>query len=139
MELTRQGKPHDAGRIVAELRFGFWTALLSAPYHNSFWMPGRATLLRTAFRHMPPSQRLRKDIHTRFNDLRLLRNRVFHYESILRRPLIAEHAQLREAIGWISPAMVDIIALVDRFPDIFASEEQRIAARVTTHVVRRSR
>ena len=33
-ELTKNGKPHEPGRIVAELGFGFWTSLFNRKYEH---------------------------------------------------------------------------------------------------------
>lgn len=126
-ELTRRNKPHTAGRIIAELRFSFWTSLLSGPYHSAFWMDRKAAILRGAFPACPPKRRIRKDIHARYNDLRFLRNRVFHFEPIWNRPdLVVEHARIKEAIGWISPALRDLVARSDRFPDVYSDARNEI-------------
>ncbi len=42
-DLTRSGKPHDPGRIVASLSFGFWTELYGPTYDPSI---GRRTIIR---------------------------------------------------------------------------------------------
>lgn len=106
-----------AGRIVAELTFGFWVTLLSGPYEQRIWQPGNYALLTAAFPHVGPMSR--KDIHTRFNNIRELRNRVFHYEAIWNRTnLSQEHADILEAIGWISPTLQQAIQAVDDFPSM---------------------
>lgn len=52
-ELTKQAKPHEAGRIVAELNFGFWHSMLNRPYETGLWHANGATLLAAAFPHLP--------------------------------------------------------------------------------------
>lgn len=126
--LRSQGKPLTAGRIIAELRFGFWTALLSGPYHSHLWMPHQARLLKHVFPNMTNARRIRTDIHRRYDDLRLLRNRVFHYEPIWNRPdLHRDHERLVETVGWINTTVMEAILLIDRFDDTFQHGRGRIS------------
>jgi hypothetical protein len=112
--------PVTAGKLVAELNFGFWVTLLSGPYEQTLWRPNWYALLRTAFPHVANS---RKHIHDRFNAIRLLRNRVFHHEAIWHRPnLPQEHADIHAAIGWISPTLHAAIQAVDNFPANFGGK-----------------
>lgn len=136
--LSERGRPDSAGRIIAELSFGCWTTLLSDPYHSSFWMPGRARLLKDAFPHMTNAKRIRGDIHRRCDTQRYLRNRVFHFEPIwdgvdvpaqqTTISVMDMHNDAIEAIGWISPATRDSILLIDRFDDTFRHGKARIEA-----------
>lgn len=52
-ELTTHRKPHDAGRILAELNFGFWHSMFNRPYEATLWHPNRAELLNQAFPNLP--------------------------------------------------------------------------------------
>lgn len=131
--LIKQGKPspHTAGQIIAELNFGFWTTLLSDPYHSAFWMSNRANLLKLTFPHMKNAQRIRGEIHSQLDTIRLLRNRVFHFEPIWQGLPIAFnepftmkdlpdlHSDALEAIGWMNPTMLTSILILDRFDDTF--------------------
>ena len=116
-ELTARNKPHTADRIVAELKCGFWTTLLSRDYHNSIWTRNHAAPLATAFPHLRGPGFRRDLVHAHFNELRIFRNRLFHFEPIYNHPdLHAKHDRIVEAIGWISPANVGLLAIADRFP-----------------------
>lgn len=127
--LIQRGKDPSADRIVAELHLGFWTTILSRPYHPKFWNPNRGAMLKTVFPRLPIPLRQRHLVHRRYNDLRFLRNRVFHYEPIWNRSdLPAEHARLLETIGWISPAFLATVELLDRFPDTSRHGRDRIRA-----------
>lgn len=115
--LTRQRKSHDAFRVVAEVKFGFWTSLLDKRYERALWQK----LLKTTFPHVPRSMRTRKVLSVRFNALRELRNRVFHHEPIWHwQDLMQHHRDLIEAIGWINPVARDLVCELDRFPDTFS-------------------
>ncbi len=111
--LQRQRKPLDTGRIIAELNFGFWTTLLDSRYEQRLW----PRLIKSSFPHMPKTLRTRKQLSKRFNQIRHLRNRIFHHEPIWYwQDLPHQHQQILEAIGWIEPALVDLVRSVDRFP-----------------------
>ncbi len=138
--LTGRGRPLTAGRIIAELSFGFWTTLLSDPYHSSFWMPRRARMLKDTFPHMTNAIRIRGDIHRRYDILRYLRNRVFHFEPIwdgvpvpfqqaVSMHHVADlHNEVIETIGWISPTMRESVRILDHFDDTYHTSKARIEA-----------
>lgn len=69
----------EASQIVAELTFGFWTTLLSQPYHQGLWAPTGTRFVKTAFPYLPPTPSNRHFVHQRYNAPRLLRNRVMHH------------------------------------------------------------
>lgn len=95
-------------------------------------MPNKAELLKATFPHMRSTKRWRLDVYHRYNTLRLLRNRVFHFERIWNnRHLERNHDELLEAISWISPELRNAISRIDRFPDVFANGRGRIEADVS--------
>ena len=135
-----RNKQVTAGRIIAELHFGFWTTLLSDPYHSSFWMPQKARVLRNAFPYMTNANRTRGNIHRRYDLQRYLRNRVFHFEPVwdgIEVPIQQTttvlnvrdmHNNAIEAIGWISPTTRDSVLTIDHFDDTFRHGKARIEA-----------
>jgi hypothetical protein len=61
-KLTGMNRPHDPGRVVAELDFGFWTSLLSKRYARSSATPSTQhplwpILIAAAFPNMLQAQR----------------------------------------------------------------------------------
>ncbi len=103
------------GRLVAELRFGFWARLLDGVYADwrrgpQFW----PRLLDRAFPHCPPLQRTRKDIHTRFTQIKELRNRVFHHERISHQATLEVYDEILEAVHWIDTTIADALRDRDR-------------------------
>lgn len=113
--LLRDRKSPEAGRVVAELSFGFWTSLFDVRYEQILW----PRLLKTVFPFMPRHIRTRKTLSKRLHRIRHMRNRVFHHEPIWHwHDLTQQHAELREAIGWINPAMLKMIKVLDRFLDV---------------------
>jgi hypothetical protein len=94
--LRLQRKALEPGRIVAELNFGFWVGLFSSKYETNLWRPH----LRTVFGNAP-TPFLRKTVHRALDDIRLLRNRIAHHESILQRPLRQEHELILGSVRWM--------------------------------------
>lgn len=124
-----KGQHPTSGQVVAQLTFGFWTTLLSQPYNQSLWAPHKIALLKAVFPNLPPVPNNRHFIHQRYNNLRLLRNRVMHHEPILFRPdLYQEWEGMIDAIGWISPTTRDSVLAIDHFDDTFHSGKARIEA-----------
>jgi hypothetical protein len=129
LTIARSGKPVIPGRVVAELRFGFWTSLLSSGfgpqgYGTTLWSPNDAALIKQAFPYLAAPNQNRRYVHDRFNTLRLLRNRTMHHEPIwlgmtLRNgrtfPLADLYTDSIEAMSWTSPRLRASIAAFDRF------------------------
>jgi hypothetical protein len=106
-----------AGQLVAELNFGFWTRFFDSRYDNAYWRG----LLRPMLPHLPASLRMHHKLSRRFNKIRRLRNRVFHYEPIWHwRDLEQQHGLILETIGAISPCMRATVETIDRFPNVYA-------------------
>ncbi len=118
-QFTTYHKPHEAGRIVAELPFGFWSSMFNRPY-EPIWYADGARPLTAVFPNLPRTLRNRKHISRRVERIRRLRNRVFHYEPIWNKHDLPErHRQVDEALSWISLDMRDVMALSDRFDRVF--------------------
>lgn len=111
--LQRKNKHVDTGRIIAELNFGFWTSLFKRTYEHTFWHP----LLKVVFPHAPRKLRNRQYFSARLNKIRDLRNRVYHYEPIWYYHLEKWHDEFVQILGWMEPAMVELLEPVDRFPE----------------------
>jgi hypothetical protein len=116
--LVGRGKPRTPSRVVAELNFGFWTALFNRHYEVSFWRPHARTLLP----HASPSDRNVKQIHHDLEQIRELRNRVFHYEPIWsERTLVDSYIDAHRIIAWISPASAKWLGTIDDFPEVYSA------------------
>lgn len=142
-EIANAGKPVTPGRIVAGLDFGFWTGLLSSGY-GAIWTPNNAALIGVAFPHLTAVHRHRGFAHSRFNNIRRLRNRISHHEPIWQgvrlnrgQPLVTlarMYADIVEAIGWVSPTLRDSVNAFDRFPDTLQNGQVTIAAQIKQHL-----
>lgn len=129
------------GRVIASLTFGFWTSLLDTLYGNSpngpqIWVSPSSPLLISAFPYAPGfALGVRRPTFNRLDDIRLLRNRVFHYERIhhgiilpARRPksplkhlsIAHMHADILDMIGWIDPTLQATSLHLDTFGEVEA-------------------
>lgn len=112
--------------MVAGVSYGFWTSLLDRGYGNSIWTDKNpAVLVQRAFPFAPLHFQMRGRVHERFNTIRSLRNRVFHFEPIWKgvrlpngsvAPLHELHADILDTIGWVDPALQATEAALDTFP-----------------------
>lgn len=136
--LTREGKPHEPDRIVAELHFGFWHSMFNSPFEQNLWRPNRSALVGQVFPQAPGKQRNRQQIWDRIDRIRIIRNRVMHYEPIWHRARLADdHSAILEALRWISPDMHDIIALCDRFLLVHGGGRADMQRRIQTEIQKR--
>lgn len=115
-KLQADGKNPSPGRMVAELRFGFWTGFFNKRHAGTGL--GHA-LAHGAFPHAPRAECDLKKLDGRWNRIRDLRNRVFHHERIIHwTDLDAQHTAIQEVIGWISPDLRELARALDRYTAI---------------------
>lgn len=135
--LTLERKRHDSDRVVAELHLGFWHSMFNSPFEGSLWRPDQSALIGQVFPQAPRRRRNRQDVWNRIDKIRIIRNRVMHYEPIWNRPHLAEdHQFVLETLMWISPVMHESIAMCNRFPVVLASRATT-EARVRQEIQRR--
>ena len=106
----------SSDKVVAELTFGFWTALFNKQYAKYFWKP-----LMYAFPLIDPSNKRRDKISYKLNHIRKFRNRIFHYEPVCN-DLIAlaiNHKNILEMLNWINTDIESWTKQIDRFDDIY--------------------
>ena len=111
----------DEGHFIAELNFGFWVSILgnNFEFEQFLWPPLKNSVFPNAHGQQFSS------IRRRFNDIRDLRNRVFHYEPILNLKGISKrHDDVVEAISWIEPALINLLVDVDRFSAVFNNKDK---------------
>ena len=110
------------GRLVAELSFGFWTALFDARYDANGSAPHQLwpSLAADIFPGMPRTLRTRSNMSRYLNQIRDLRNRISHHEPIwdtgpdgltLRR----RYDDLMTFLRWIDAPCWELAKRLDRF------------------------
>ena len=117
-QLRREGKPVQPGRVIAELTFGFWTALFNRHYVTAGLWPG---LLPDVFPGLTTGRTIGM-VRPRLEEVRRLRNRVFHHEPVWNdSDLAAKHGRILEAVSWVCPDTERLVRSVDRFAQVHAS------------------
>lgn len=116
-KLMRRREAATPDKIIAELTFGFWSSLFNVQFQDLLWKE-----LRLVFPRCPKPQRKRHTVSSALNQIRDLRNRVFHHEQLIwiTPPLIDLHSMGMEVIGWIDPQLPAWIAPSDRLPATWA-------------------
>lgn len=116
-KIHKARKPMLAGRIVAELQFGFWSSLFEDYYEKSTpFLPGA---FKGVFPHLPKSLHKRKERKADLETIRILRNRVFHHERIVHwKDLATQHQLILEVVSWVSPELHEMALALDRFSQI---------------------
>lgn len=100
---TRAGVSPPAGKVVAELSFGFWRYLLAKRYTAGLW-----PALRPAFPFLGGSDR--RLLEAPVATVHRLRNRVAHHEPVLAEDLTAVHADVLTIVGAVDPALRSWVA-----------------------------
>lgn len=107
-------------KVLAELTFGFWCSLFNASYQDELWKH-----LRLAFPACPRAERRRRTVSGALNQVRALRNRVFHHEPLLwlTPDLNEQHSKGVTVIAWVDPTLAAWLARHDRFPEMWSSQQ----------------
>jgi hypothetical protein len=114
--LSRESYSTRAGDIIATLSFGFWVHLFDRPHERYIKPP----FLANIFPYLPRKDQTPNTVRHRFASLLHLRNRVFHHEPIWYWPnLVQRHNEIWGTIEWISPAMLNFVKAIDRFPEVY--------------------
>jgi len=114
-----------ADKVVAELTFGFWTALFNKQYARDFWKP-----LMYAFPLLNTVNKRRDKVSYKLNQIRKFRNRIFHYEPICNdlSALAVNHNNILEILNWINADIVAWTTQNNRFESLY---NQAVALRTT--------
>jgi len=110
--LYDHGKNIEPSRIVSELSFGYWTSLFNATYEQTLFR----TALINVFTNAPRFVRKRSILCKTLNDIRKLRNRVFHHEPIWNdNKLQDKHNSILEILYWMNKDMFCFTKSIDTF------------------------
>lgn len=117
-KLQRRAEATTPDKIIAELAFGFWSSLFNVHFQAILWKE-----LRLVFPRCPKPQRQRHTVSSALNQIRDLRNRVFHHEQLLwlNPSLIDLHNKGIEVITWLDPKLPPWLASFDRLPVTWAA------------------
>ena len=114
-QIKNRGEIPTADKINGELTMGFWVSLFNADYDKKLWKD-----LRRAFPNLPKSLRQRKTVSAPLNNIRSLRNRVFHNEAIswnLSR-LSSLHDSIVQVVRWMNQDLPEWMEKIDRYDNV---------------------
>ena len=116
--IIKRGELVTPDKINGELTMGFWVLLFNAKYEMYLWKD-----LRRAFSNMPKDKRQRRNVSAPLNEIRDLRNRVFHNEPVSWSLTRLEdiHHTILDVCGWINPALPSWIKTMERFDKVVLS------------------
>jgi len=122
--ITKRGEQISADKIVAELTLGFWTRLLNAEYEKILWKD-----LRRAFPFIAKKDKTRHNVSSPINQIRNLRNRIFHHEPIAWNltKLDSLHKDTLKVCGWLNKDLPAFINGFDKFDAVLASTRLNLA------------
>jgi hypothetical protein len=106
------------------MAFGSWTAMLGPSFEPDLWAPA----VQNAFPNYSAVTHAvfhRGPIAARFEDLRMLRNRVMHHEPLTKRPsLVSDFDNIVEACAWIDLEAAGWIQHHARFREVLGVRER---------------
>jgi hypothetical protein len=118
--IRKRGETLTASAIVSEVNFGFWSGLLTTLYDPIIWT--RPNVIVDSFPYASGHNRTRRNLFRRFDEIRQLRNRVFHHEAIWHLDLNAQYENIIDALGWLDPSLQTVTKALDRFPEIHTDD-----------------
>lgn len=83
-ECKSASKVRTAGKVIANLNFGFWTNLCAKKYSIKIW--NKMYCFKGVFVNYPNTKPEIAVIAQKLYSIRKLRNRIFHYEQIFQYP-----------------------------------------------------
>lgn len=109
--------------IISSLNLGFWTSLCYVEYEK------KDKLYPALFRDhdfmpkLPTTRRKRHTLSERFENIRKLRNKIFHHEPICHREnLPQDYDDVLEAIQWMSPLLYESTKSLSRFSEVYQNQ-----------------
>ncbi len=117
-DIRRDKKEPTPGRLVAELTFSFWTAMLGSDYEQ-LWQTGLHQIARK-----PNGKGVtRKQLSGPLTPIRVLRNRIAHHEPIIKWDLPKHYGNMVQITSWLSPAAAEWCIQHCRFDEIYPAEK----------------
>ena len=121
--IQRQSRQRSTPRpgvdpVVADLSFGFWSALASKKYEIPIGWQRR---IRVSFPHIPQGVDIRS-VAGPMQRIRDLRNRVAHHEPIFHLKLRSKYNEVMCLTNWSSPDVEWMVRQSCRFQEILANK-----------------
>ena len=112
LQYKRNATPR--GKVIAELSFGFWTAMFNYKY-GKLWQSSLNKVARTK-----KGKGVKQTVYSkRITQARTLRNRIAHYEPIIPLHIKHQYDNIMTLIEWISPDAMEWLEQQSRFYHIY--------------------
>jgi len=112
-----KGRAEVPGDIVAGVSFGFWRGFFFDAFETTW-----RHVVYDVFPHIPSSQANRKKLNARLEEIRRLRNRVFHHESVFNSDPEGRCNRAQEMLGWMSTAALAERRAIDTFVIVYTAD-----------------
>ncbi len=140
-DLEQNRKSVTPGALVAELRLGFWTSLISTRYENLLWRPHLHKAFPNAWDERPDgvggisrTKKKRPDIFLQLERIRILRNRIAHHEPIIKLDLPRSYFETVQALHWVCSVSSLWVKSTSSFVERFRENAASIPAPLRTPV-----
>ncbi len=121
-KLKKTQKEIKISKVIAELNFGYWTSLFNS-YYEPLWR--QKALLQKIFPNFPKDKLQRKSISKMLNQIRYLRNRVFHYEPIWHWSDIKDqHQNIISLVKAMNDEAFKLLSRIDNFSKVYKDQEK---------------
>lgn len=119
-ECNNKNKYFSIGKVIANLSFGFWTNLCQKKYNAKIWT--KKGVFKAVFTNYPKDKQ--QQIHyisKLLVSIRKLRNRVFHYEIILKDSdkLLVKYNEILEMLSYLPKNNPKILKATSNFLVVF--------------------
>ena len=108
------------GKVLSELNFGFWTNLCSKKYNAIIWTKkGR---FKSVFINYPADKQQQiHNISHKLDKIRRFRNRIFHYEPILKDDIKIQdiYNRILEILGYLPQDPSNMLKTTDNFRNVY--------------------
>lgn len=123
---TLMQRPVTAGKLIAELNFGFWVNLCNDKYNPTIWMK-KPTIFDDVFPHFdsfmaknnPYAKRHKRinKVTSKLVPILRLRNRIFHHEPVFNHPNGLEqcYADIEELLFYLSLESSQYLIEISKF------------------------
>lgn len=120
-------KDQTTGRIISELSFGFWSYLFGRYYEQKIWN----RYVKQIFPNIPKNMAIRKKLSERINTIKNLRNKVFHYDTIIKMENLSQiHREILEMIYWLNEDIYNLTIQFDEFENVYSNQEKIIKGKL---------
>lgn len=109
--------------IISSLSLGFWTSLSYVEYEKKDKLYPALFRDHNFMPKLPTTRRKRRTLSERFENIRKLRNKIFHHAPICHREnLPQDYDDILEAIQWMSPLLYESTKSLSRFSEVYQSQ-----------------